>query len=217
MLTALLIGVMAHFLVFRPLRNAAPLGKVIGSLGTMIYLQGVALKNFGSDNPNPKAVLPRRHLQELPVDRSASCRRKRFYLAVFAVVVGAAVWVFFQYTRFGLATRAAAGNEKGAVLLGYSPERLALTNWILSAVLAGLAGVFVGLAHRRPEPGQVHDPRRARPGRRPHRPAHLHPAGRRRRSRHRHVAVVGPVVAHRAESGGRRSSRSRVPRTRCPS
>jgi len=43
MLTALLIGVMMHFLVFRPLRNAAPLGKVIGSLGVMIYLQGVAL------------------------------------------------------------------------------------------------------------------------------------------------------------------------------
>jgi hypothetical protein len=27
------LGLLAHFLVFRPLRDAAPLGKVIGSLG----------------------------------------------------------------------------------------------------------------------------------------------------------------------------------------
>ena len=33
-----LLGLMVHFLVFRPLRNAAPLGKVIGSVGVLIYL-----------------------------------------------------------------------------------------------------------------------------------------------------------------------------------
>ena len=143
MLTAVLIGVMVHFLVFRPLRNAAPLGKVIGSLGVMIYLQGVALKNFGSDNPNPKAVFPDGIFKNFlglgkPIGKDA------VYLTLFAILLGAATWFFFQYTRFGLATRAAAGNEKGAVLLGYSPERLALTNWIISAGIAGLAGVFVG-------------------------------------------------------------------------
>ena len=58
LLMAVLLGLGCHFLVFRPLRNAAPLGKVIGSLGITLYLQGVALKNFGSDNPNPKAVFP---------------------------------------------------------------------------------------------------------------------------------------------------------------
>ena len=46
-------------------------------------------------------------------------------------------------TRSGIATRAAAGNEKGAILLGYSPDRLALANWVLSAVLAGMAGILV--------------------------------------------------------------------------
>ena len=143
MLTSVLIGVMAHFLVFRPLRNAAPLGKVIGALGTMLYLQGVALKNFGSDNPNPKPVFPGGIYRNfLGLNKPLS--KEALYLAVFAIIVGAVVWAFFQFTRFGLATRAAAGNEKGAVLLGYSPERLALTNWILASVLAGLAGVFVG-------------------------------------------------------------------------
>ena len=42
-----------------------------------------------------------------------------------AVAIGDGLWALFKYTRFGLATRAAAGNEKGAVLLGYSPQWLA--------------------------------------------------------------------------------------------
>lgn len=142
-LTALLIGAMAHFLVFRPLRNAAPLGKVIGSFGVMLYLQGCALKNFGSDNPNPKKVFPSGTYKNF-LGLGKPLSKDALYLAIMAIAVGLLLWAFFQFTRFGLATRAAAGNEKGAVLLGYSPERLALSNWLLSALVAGFAGIFVG-------------------------------------------------------------------------
>ena len=122
MLTAVLLGVMAHFLVFRPLRNAAPLGKVIGSLGMMLYLQGVAQKNFGCDNPNPKAVFPDGIFTNFlglgkPMPKDASVVRPSSPSSS-----APSLWAFFQFTRFGLATRAAAGNEKGAVLLGYSPR-----------------------------------------------------------------------------------------------
>ncbi len=137
------LGVVAHYLVFRPLRNAAPLGKVIGSLGLMLYLQGVALKNFGTENPQPSVVLPKGLFNNF-LGLGKPLAKESFFLAVFAVVFGAALWAFFRYTRFGLATRAAAGNEKGAVLLGYSPERLALANWVVASVAAGLAGVLVG-------------------------------------------------------------------------
>ena len=57
--------------------------------------------------------------------------------------MGAGVWALLRYTRFGLATRAADENEKGASLLGYSPQRLAGLNWVLSAFLAGIAGLVV--------------------------------------------------------------------------
>ena len=60
-----------------------------------------------------------------------------------AIVMGAAVWALLRFTRFGLATRACDENEKGASLLGYSPQRVALLNWVLSAVLAGLAGIII--------------------------------------------------------------------------
>jgi branched-chain amino acid transport system permease protein len=143
LLMAVVLGFGAHFLVFRPLRNAAPLGKVIGSLGLMLYLQGIALKNFGNDNPQPSVVLPK-GLYNNFLGLGKPLAKESFWLAAFAVLFGVALWAFFRFTRFGLATRAAAGNEKGAVLLGYSPERLALSNWVIASLAAGLAGILVG-------------------------------------------------------------------------
>ena len=59
--------------------------------------------------------------------------RLNLYLAGAAVIMGVAVWALLRFSRFGLATRAADENEKGASLLGYSPQRLAGLNWVLSA------------------------------------------------------------------------------------
>src|SRR5215207_4860087 len=58
LLMSVLIGLMIHFLVFRPLRNAAPLGKVIGSVGVMLYLQGVAQLHFGGTGRQPSSIVP---------------------------------------------------------------------------------------------------------------------------------------------------------------
>jgi branched-subunit amino acid ABC-type transport system permease component len=144
LLMSVLIGAGMHYLVFKPLRNAAPLGKVIGAIGVMLYLQGVALVNFGSENPQPEPVLFASSLFTNFLGFGKPLPGESLALAVVACVVGAALWFNYKFTRFGLATRAAAGNEKGAVLLGYSPERLALSNWIIAALTAGLAGVLVG-------------------------------------------------------------------------
>ena len=63
-------------------------------------------------------------------------------LAIIVLAVTAALWAVFRFMRFGLATRAAAENEKGAMLLGFSPDRLAGTNWVLSTVLTGAFGIL---------------------------------------------------------------------------
>jgi branched-chain amino acid transport system permease protein len=144
LLMSVLIGAGMHYLVFKPLRNAAPLGKVIGAVGIMLYLQGVALVNFGAENPQPEPVLFANTLFNNFLGFGKPLPAESLALTAVAILVGAALWFNYKFTRFGLATRAAAGNEKGAVLLGYSPERLALSNWIIAALTAGIAGVLVG-------------------------------------------------------------------------
>lgn len=143
LLMAAAIGFLAHVLVFRPLRNAAPLGKVVASLGITLYLQGVALLNFGNSFPVPKSVVPDETLQNF-LGLGKPYSRNNLYAIALAVLLGLGLWLIYRYTRFGLATRAAAGNEKGAVLLGYSPQWLAAINWVLASVTATLAVIIVG-------------------------------------------------------------------------
>ena len=66
--------------------------------------------------------------------------RDRLYLAAMVVAMTAVLWLVYGFTRFGLATRAAAEDEKGASLIGYSPDRLAAANWVLATVLAATRG-----------------------------------------------------------------------------
>ncbi|MGH9270497.1 MAG: ABC transporter permease, partial [Ilumatobacteraceae bacterium] len=138
-----LIGLMAHFLVFRPLRNAAPLGKVIGSVGVLLYLQGVAQLNFGGTGRQPEAVLPDGVVDNF-LGLGGVVPENTLWAAGIALATGVALWALFRFTRFGLATRAAAGNEKGAVLLGYSPQFLAAVNWVIAAVIAVFSAIIVG-------------------------------------------------------------------------
>ncbi|MEZ5166739.1 MAG: hypothetical protein R2695_09675 [Acidimicrobiales bacterium] len=66
----------------------------------------------------------------------------RYWLAAIVVAAGLAVWAVSRFTNFGLATRATAENETGAVLLGISADRIGVLNWALAAVLAGLAMIL---------------------------------------------------------------------------
>jgi branched-chain amino acid transport system permease protein len=143
LLMGVLLGLMAHFLVFRPLRNSAPLGRVIGAVGTMLYLQGVAQLHFGGSGRQLPSVVPDRPLRNF-LGLGSVVPEAVLWVTAIAIGLGVVLWAVFRFTRFGLATRAAAGNEKGAVLLGYSPQLLAAMNWIIASVVAVLAAIVVG-------------------------------------------------------------------------
>jgi len=142
---AAFIGFLMHIMVFRPLRNAPLLAKVIGSVGVMLYLQSVANLNFGGANRADNGFWEFTSTNEpirnfLGMDRNLA--GSTLYLAVAALIIGTATWALYRFTRFGLATRAADENEKGATLLGYSPQLLAGLNWVISSVLAGAIGIL---------------------------------------------------------------------------
>ena len=153
LLVSALIGIMMHFLVFRPLRNAPTLAKVIGSLGVFIYLGAVAARNFGNSTRNDPGWGPFDSTSEavtVPLT-DVTMPGSNVWLMLTALIVGGILWAFFRFSRFGIATRAADENEKGAALLGYSPQLLAGLNWVLSSVLAGIAGIV--FLHKT-QPGQ---------------------------------------------------------------
>lgn len=138
-LLGLLLGILAHLLVFRPLRNSSALSRLVASIGLTVVVQSIAAYRFGRGIRRPKPILPDRTItildHRIPLDRPL--------LALTVVLLVVAVWLLLGRTRFGLATRAAAESEKGAVLLGFSPDRLAFLNALVASGLGAIAGILL--------------------------------------------------------------------------
>ncbi len=145
LLMACILGLAAHFLVFRPLRNASALSKVIGSLGVLLYIQSVTELGFGSQNRSPAGFLPTGSIRNV-FGLGGDLATSYVVIAICSLVLGLIIWLLYQKTPFGLMTRAADENEKGAVVLGFSPQLIAGSNWVLSAFTAGLGALlYVGV------------------------------------------------------------------------
>ncbi len=134
------LGALAYLLIFRPLRNHRPVAKAVASIGLMGLLTAIVSYQVGSTSEilvNP--IFPQNHLSFLGVTISVD----RLWLAATIIGLGVVLTVLFRYTRFGLATRASAETEVGALVSGLSPDRIALVNWIISFMVCGLAGILI--------------------------------------------------------------------------
>ena len=137
---AAVVGLLLHFLVFRPLRFAPPLAKVVASVGLFIVFQAIIQLRFGGGTQLPQRILddkPRNLFGDVIIPQS------QLFLAALVIVLAVLLYALFRFTRFGLATRAAAENEKGAIVLGFSPDFLAGANWVLATVIVGVFGIIV--------------------------------------------------------------------------
>ena len=140
LLLAAVIGALIHLLVMRPLREAAALTRVIATLGVLLVLNALATLRYGSQlvtvgNLFPQNVLNAKGSITVPEDR--------IWLLALSIAVTGALWAVGKYTRFGLATSAAAENQRAASSLGWSPDLLATVNWAVGSALAALAGIII--------------------------------------------------------------------------
>jgi sulfate-transporting ATPase len=133
------LGGVLYLLVFRPLRDAPPLAKAVASLGVLVVLQGALAIRQGTNPVSVAAIFPAERWEL----GSVTVLADRFFLAVTVVGLAVVLAAGFRFTRFGLVTRAAAESQTGAFVSGVSPDRVALANWMLSAVIAGLAGILI--------------------------------------------------------------------------
>jgi branched-chain amino acid transport system permease protein len=138
LLITLAIGVLIEFVAFRPLRGAAPLAKLVSSLGVLLVAQASMLLAFGTTQKPQPAVLPSDTVKvfgtTVPIDR--------FLLAGIVIAITCVLAALYHWSRFGLATRAASENEVSAMLGGLSANGLSLGNTLIASVVAGAIGVL---------------------------------------------------------------------------
>ncbi|MFT3820052.1 MAG: branched-chain amino acid ABC transporter permease [Rubrivivax sp.] len=149
---AVAVALLLERLVYRPLRQRAadPLTLVFASFGLALLLRSLILLFFGPDPhqysneiqmairlPGPVLVMP-----------------DQILVFVLTLAVLAALWLFLQRSRHGIAMRCVAENPSLAGVAGIDTAAAVRMTWIVSAALAALAGVLYGVTVQvRPEMG----------------------------------------------------------------
>lgn len=133
------LGLVLYVAVFRPLRSSPALAKAMAALGVSLVISGLVTEQLGTGPVTSMPILP----VESWTIGGLAIQSDRIWFALIVVAVALALWALFRYTRFGLATRAAAESERGAFVSGISPDRVAAVNWMISSAVAGLVGILV--------------------------------------------------------------------------
>jgi branched-chain amino acid transport system permease protein len=140
LVVVLLLGALMEVLAFRRLRAAAPVAKLVASLGILLFLAAGFTLWFGPQPVNEPSLLPSGNISVVGVGVPES----GLIVAVAAVLVAVALTILYRFTRFGLATRATAESEVSGVLAGLSPNGLAMANTLLASLVVGILGVLAG-------------------------------------------------------------------------
>src|SRR6201995_2111652 len=138
LLYAAVLGLVLHWLVYRPLRGATQLTRVCASVGVMLAFQALPGLHYSTQPVATNPIFPSGALSISGV----TFPQDRLYFAGVVVVISIALALIYHFTRFGLATRAGAENDRGAALTGISANRVAGQNWVIATVLAGGAGLL---------------------------------------------------------------------------
>jgi branched-chain amino acid transport system permease protein len=130
-------GVAIERTIVRRFQDSSPLGAVIVFIGLLILINGLAgllftytLKQFPSPFPD-RAWYGTTYLSPHEIGM----------MAVTLIVLGV-VFVFFRFTRLGLAMRASAENPQSSRLVGIRVGWMLALGWGLASVLGAVAGMM---------------------------------------------------------------------------
>ncbi|WP_322996485.1 branched-chain amino acid ABC transporter permease [Castellaniella sp.] len=134
------LALLINRIVYEPLRGRGGVTLLVASIGVGIALEN-AVRFFAGSTTRGFDVEVARPLRLLGL------RINHEQILTIAIVLAALVmiWIIFRFTRLGRAMRAVADNPDLAAVRGIPRTQVIRTTWIISSVLATLAGVLVGL------------------------------------------------------------------------
>jgi branched-chain amino acid transport system permease protein len=135
---AFVYGVVVQLLVIRPVQHKSVLAVVIVTIGLFILVDGLVTWKWGADLKFMPAPFGNTiyHVGDVTLARQD--------IGVFVVTILSVVllWLLFQFTKLGLAMRAAALRPAAASLVGVRVNWMLAIGWGLAAVLGAVAGLM---------------------------------------------------------------------------
>ena len=131
-------GAVVHQAVIRPNEKGSVLRVVIVTIGLLLFINGLIILIWGGEIRAMESPFPTRTIEIAGV--AISIQDIGTIAVVLATVV--ALWLLFQYTKVGLAMRAAAVNPAEARLVGVRVTWMLTFGWGLAALLGAVAGML---------------------------------------------------------------------------
>ena len=145
MAVSVILGLLIERLAYRRVRRLSIPATMITSLGMSIVLQNIAFIAFGA-TPTPfKNVFPRGSVMILGVPV--------LYIQLFLIAVTfvtlAALMIWINRTKTGIAMRCVAQDPLAAGLVGVDSNRVVILAFAVGSAMAGMAGWLFGMYYGR--------------------------------------------------------------------
>ena len=133
------IGALVERCVIRPMMSSPSVNILIVTIGLWITFNSAVGWIWGFDPHVMPSVFP-----STPIDVfGARISQSGIGMIVVALAAMLALYIFFEYTRFGTAMRAATMNARAAELAGVNIASVSTMAWALGGALSALCGILV--------------------------------------------------------------------------
>jgi branched-chain amino acid transport system permease protein len=138
LLFSFVFGVVTHRVVIRPVERGNVLRVVIVTIGLLIAINGFVIWHWSGE---PQALRSPFGTGTIDIGGVVISWQD---VGTIAVTIGIVIllWLLFQFTKVGLALRAAAVNPTEARLVGVRVTWMLALGWGLAAVLGAVAGLL---------------------------------------------------------------------------
>ena len=144
-----LMGLILDRSLYRHLRTATPLAKLVTSLGLLVAIPQIVNLIFGfGDKPQyrPPPLWPVDRVNDLVLPHKGAAiavNAAEISTLLFTALVLIGLALLFRYSAIGLQMRAVVESPRLLELQGVNAQRVSMVSWMLSSLVAGLAGVLM--------------------------------------------------------------------------
>jgi branched-chain amino acid transport system permease protein len=137
---AMILGCFLEFAVVRRAKNPNILGLIIVTIGLEMILLGLVSWKFGAD----QRIMP------FPISSYSSVMIGDLYISTMdlvtlfvALAIMIVLFLFFRFSKFGVAMKATQQNQTAARLMGIRTNRVKMVTWGISATVGTVSGLLL--------------------------------------------------------------------------
>ncbi len=137
------LAIVIDRIVYRRLRRARPVMRLMASVGVAFVLRNVILFSAGAD-----PYYYSRKIQRAIYILGVKLKADQLFIIGLAAALVFLLHLFLTYTKVGKAMRAMADNPELAQVTGINTERIIAWTWGIGAALAAAGGILSGIENK---------------------------------------------------------------------